>query len=244
MSTKNPDTINGIKLSTDGKSEQKQAIFITDLEEAMMIEHPVRLAIITILSKGIPDKITTKFIDPNSKVSTITTTPTHRHVLSVIEIVKVSQVHNDILNLTRNQVNHHLPKLVAMKFVHRYGTVTTGKRDTHYYRRAAKQYVVTMGTPYYNEKWLEQRESARLERTLKAFDIDLSKKEKTELSRLLTKSEIMKDNWRTKIANLARGDVTEPNITDMYHWLIDAYAMGSQEYLDIHQRIREILFQE
>ena len=111
-------------------------------------------------------------------------------------------------------------------------------------RRTAKQYVVTMGTPYYNEKWLEQRESARLEKTLKAFDIDLSAKDKTELARLLTKSEILKDNWRAKIANLARGDLTEPNIVDMYHWLIDAYAMGSQEYLDIHQKIRHILFRE
>ena len=239
-----PDTIRGIKLSADGKKEQLQAIFITDLEEAKIIEHPVRMAIITILSNGISDNVTTKFVDPNSKASTIITTPTQRHVLSVIEIVKVSQEHDNLLNLTRNQVNHHLPKLVTKKFVHRYGTVTTGKRKTHYYRRAAKQYVVTMGTPYYNEKWLEQRESERLERTLKAFDIELSTKEKTELARLLTKSEILKDNWRAKIANLARGDVTEPNVTDMYHWLIDAYAMGSQEYLDIHQRIREILFQE
>lgn len=239
-----PDTIVGIKLSPEGKKEQKQAIFITDLEEAKIIEHPVRMAIITILSKGIIDNITTKFVDSSSNASTITTSPTQRTILSVIEIVKVSKEYDDILNLTRNQVNHHLPKLVEKKFVHKYGTVTTGKRKTHYYRRAAKQYVVTMGTPYYNEKWLEQRESERLERTLRAFDIDLSKKEKMELTRLLTKSEILKDNWRAKIANLTRGDLTEPNITDMYHWLIDAYAMGSQEYLDIHQRIREILFRE
>lgn len=239
-----PDTIVGIKLSAEGKKDQKQAIFITDLDEAKIIEHPVRLAIIKILDKGISDNITAKFVDPNSNATTVTTTPTQRNIMSVIEIVKVSKEHDDILNLTRNQVNHHIPKLVEKNFVHKYGTVTTGKRITHYYRRAAKQYVVTMETPYYNKKWLEQRESARLERTLNAFDIILTTKEKIELAKLLTKSELLKDNWRAKIANLARGDVTEPNITDMYHWLIDAYAMGSQEYLDIHQRIREILFQE
>jgi DNA-binding transcriptional ArsR family regulator len=239
-----PDTLVGIKLTTDGKKPQKQAIFITDLEEAKIIEHPVRMAIIAILNKGIMDNITTKFVDPTSNASTVTTTPTQRNILSVIEIVKVSKEHDDILTLTRNQVNHHLSKLVEKKFVHRYGTVTTGKRITHYYRRAAKQYVVTMETPYYNKKWLEQRESARLEQTLNAFDINLTKKEKSELAKLLTRSELLKDNWRSKIADLARGDVTEPNITDMYHWLIDAYAMGSQEYLDIHRRIREILFQE
>jgi len=239
-----PDTIIGIELSLEGKKGQKEAIFITDLEDAKVIEHPVRMAIIKILDRGIDDTITAKYIDPNSHATTVTTTPTRRNVLSVIEIVKVSRENDDILTLTRNKVNHHLPKLVSKEYVHLYGTVITGKRKTYYYRRAAKQYVVTMETPYYNKKWLEQRETERLERTLRAFDIDISKKEKIELARLLTKSELLKDNWREKIANLARGDVTEPNITDMYHWLIDAYAMGSQEYLDIHRRIREILFQE
>ncbi|TFH05259.1 MAG: hypothetical protein E4H14_13090 [Candidatus Thorarchaeota archaeon] len=156
--------------------------------------------------------------------------------------MKLSKFHDDIDNLTRNQVNHHLPKMLELKFVHRYVTVTTGKRKTHYYRRTAMQFVVTMGTPYYDEKWLERRESERMERTLAAFDIDLTQKDKTDLAFLLTKSEILKDKWRAKIAHLARGDVTEPNIVDMYHWLIDAYAMGSQEYLDIHQKIRDILF--
>jgi hypothetical protein len=99
-----------------------------------------------------------------------------------------------------------------------------------------------MGTPYYDEKWLERRESERMERTLAAFDIDLTQKDKTDLAFLLTKSEILKDMWRAKIAHLVRGDVTEPNIVDMYHWLIDTYAMGSQEYLNIHQKIRDILF--
>jgi hypothetical protein len=244
MAVEYPDTIVGIKLSPEGKKEQKQAIFITDLEEAKIIEPPVRMAIIAILKKGMPDYITTKYVDPESNATTVTTTPTQRNILSVIEIVKVSKEHDDIQSLTRNQVNHHLPKLVKKNYVHRYGTVITGKRITHYYRRTAKQYVVTMETPYYNKKWLEQRESTRLERTLASFDINITKKEKAELAKLLTRSELLKDNWRAKIAHLARGDVTEPNITDMYHWLIDAYAMGSKEYLEIHQRIREILFQE
>jgi hypothetical protein len=239
-----PDTIRDIELTEQGKKEQKQAIFITDLDNAKIIEHPVRMAIIRILDRGITDTITTKHVDKATLASTITTTPTQRFALSVIEIVKVSKLHDDILTLTRNKVNHHLPKLVSKQYVHIYGTVTTGKRTTQYFRRAAKQYIVTMETPYYSKKWLEQRETARLERTLRAFDIKLTDDEKSELASLLTKSELLKDNWRAKIADLARGDVTEPNITDMYHWLIDAYAMGSQEYLDIHLRIREILFQE
>lgn len=244
MAVEIPDTICEIKLSAAGKKDQQEAIFITDLEEAKIIEHPVRMAIITILSRGIPDIVTAKSLDPISKVSTKTETPTQRFVLSVIEIVKMSVKYDDIDKLTRNQVNHHLPKLLKSKIVHKYGTVITGKRKTQFYRRTAKQFVVTMATPYYDEKWLERRESERMERTLAAFDIDLSNKEKADLAFLLTKSELLKDKWRAKIADLARGDVTEPNIIGMYHWLIDAYAMGSQEYLDIHQKIRDILFRE
>lgn len=239
-----PDTVAGINLSAEGKKELKSAMFITDLDEAKVIEHPMRMAIITILSRGIPDTITVKSVDQLSKVSTVTETPTKRYVLSVNEIVKLSKFHDDIEDLTRNQVNHHLPKLLNSKFVHKYGKVKTGKRITQFYRRAALQFVVTMGTPYYNEKWLERRESQRLDRTLEAFDIDISDKERTDLAFLLTKSEILKDNWRAKIADMARGDLTDPKIVDMYHWLIDAYAMGSQEYLDIHQKIRDILFRE
>ncbi|MGY5881339.1 MAG: hypothetical protein RTV31_13890 [Candidatus Thorarchaeota archaeon] len=238
------DTIAGIKLSADGKKQQKQAVFFTELEDATVIEHPVRLAILQILSKGIPDSVTTKSVDPITHISTITTKPIQRSVLSVNEIVKISKEDEEFSVLTRNQVNHHLPIMLKLKIVHKYGTVTNGKRKTQYYRRTAKQYVVTMATPYYDEKWLERRESERMERTLRAFDIELSNKDKTDLAFLLTKSELLKDKWRTKIAKLARGDVTEPNLTDMYHWLIDAYAMGSQEYLDIHQRIRKILFRE
>jgi len=239
-----PDTFTGIKLTTEGKKKVNEAMFITDLDEAKVIEHPVRLAILRILSKGIQDTTTQRSIDPYSKVSTIVQTPTQRYALSVIEIVKLSNIHDDISVLTRNQVNHHLPKMLKLKIIHRYGTVMTGKRKTHYYRRAVNQIVVTMATPYYDETWLERRESERMERTLKAFDLDLSDKDKTDLAFLLTKSELLKDKWRAKIAKLARGDVAEPDITDMYHWLIDAYAMGSQEYLDIHQKIRDILFRE
>lgn len=242
MTGETPDTIVGIKLSADGKKQQKQAVFFTELEEATAIEHPVRLTILQILSKGIPDSVTTKVVDPVTYVSTVTTKPVQRSVLSVNEIVKVSQDSDEFTDLTRNQVNHHLPIMMKLKIVHKYGIVINGKRKTQYYRRTAKQYVVTMATPYYDEKWLERRESERMERTLRAFDLELSDKDKADLAYLLTKSELLKDKWRAKIANLARGDVTDPNITDMYHWLLDAYAMGSQEYLDIHQKIRDILF--
>jgi hypothetical protein len=244
MELEMPDTLTGIKLTAAGKSDQKQVIFITDLDIATELEHPVRMAIIKILSRGISDKITVKSVDAKTRTTTTTEKPVQRNALTVIEIVKLSEAHDDIETLTRNQINHHIPKMVKLGFVHKFGTLTTGKRKTNYYRRSAKQFVVTMGTPYYSEEWLERRETERLERTLRAFDIELNSKEKADLAYLLTKSELLKDKWRAKIADLAKGDLTDPKMVDMYHWLIDAYAMGNQEYLDIHQKIRDLLFRE
>ncbi|MFX1563800.1 MAG: hypothetical protein ACFFDP_10910, partial [Promethearchaeota archaeon] len=59
---------------------------------------------------------------------------------------------------------------------------------------------------------------------------------------LLTKSESLKDSWRGIIANLVRADVINPEVVNMYHWLLDAYAMGNDEYIEIWRRIRQILF--
>ncbi|TFH05260.1 MAG: hypothetical protein E4H14_13095 [Candidatus Thorarchaeota archaeon] len=76
-----PDTIAGIQLSAEGKKEMKSAMFITNLDDAKVIEHPVRMAIIRVLRRGIPDTITIKSVDPVSKASTMTETPTKRFAL-------------------------------------------------------------------------------------------------------------------------------------------------------------------
>ncbi|MHA1908337.1 MAG: hypothetical protein ACW98Y_13645 [Candidatus Thorarchaeota archaeon] len=242
MSAQIGDSIAGIKITKQGKREQKQAIFLTDPQKALELDSPVRRAIIQIFSRGIPDRITVESRNPDTKEKTIERIPITRDILSVTEIVKMSDEYLDLPVLTRNQVNHHLPHMLREGFLIHFGTLRTGKRSTDYYRRVAKQYVVTMETPNLGADFLRIRESQKLDRSLGHFNIKLSKKEIDELIEIRVKLELMQDKWRTKIANLIQDDVTDPDIVDTYHWMIEAYAIGSDGYLKLFRRFREILF--
>jgi len=238
------DSIADIELSKDAGAAQQQAMFITDLHTATEFEHPVRIAILTIIRQGIPDTSTTESANERSGERVIFRKPVTRNALSVNEIVKMSKEDPNVQALTRNMVNHHLRRMVEMGFVRSYGTLRTGKRTTNYYQRVAKQYVVTMETPHFGPEFLLSRETLRTDRTLQAFKIDLSEAEKKELVDLLVKGELLKDEWRKNIAALVRDDVTEPEVVNMYHWLLNVYASGSKGYMQLFHRIRELLFRE
>jgi len=238
------NSIADIDLSEDAEAVQRQAMFITNLNTATEFEHPVRIAILTIMRQGVPDTSTTESVDERTGERIIVRKPVTRNALSVNEIVNMSKKHANVQGLTRNMVNHHLRRMVEMGFVRRYGTLRTGKRTTDYYQRVAKQYVVTMETPHFGSEFLLSREALRMDRTLQTFKIDLGESEKKELVDLLVKGELLKDKWRKDIAALVRDDVTEPEVVNMYHWLLDVYATGSKEYMQFFSRIREILFKE
>jgi len=238
------DSIVDIELSEDAEATQRQAMFITDLNTATEFEHPVRIAILTIMRHGIPDTSTTESVDERTGERIIVRKPVIRNALSVNEIVNMSKEHADVQELTRNMVNYHLPRMVEIGFVRRYGTLRTGKRTTDYYQRVAKQFVVTMETPHFGSEFLLTQETLRIDRTLQTFRIDLDESEKKELVDLLVKCELLKDKWRKDIAALVRDDVTEPEVVNMYHWLLDAYATGSKEYMQLFSQIREILFKD
>lgn len=238
------DSIADIELNRDAEATQRQAMFITDLNTATEFEHPVRIAILTILRQGIPDTSTTESVDERTGERITVRKPLTRNALSVNEIVNLSKGNVDAQELTRNMVNHHLRRMVEMGFVRRYGTLRTGKRITDYYQRVAKQYVLTMETPHFGSEFLLTRETQRIDRTLRTFKIDLGESEKKELADLLVKGELLKDKWRRDIAALVRDDVTEPEVANMYHWLLDVYATGSKEYMQFFSRIREILFKD
>ncbi|MHA2380620.1 MAG: hypothetical protein ACXADS_15195 [Candidatus Thorarchaeota archaeon] len=238
------DSIVDIELSENAEAAQQEAMFITDLSTATEFEHPARIAILTIMRRGIPDTSTTESVDERTRERVIIQKPITRNALSVREIVNISKEYADIERLTRNVVNHHLPRMVEMGFVRRYGKLRTGKRTTDYYQRVAKQYVLTMETPHFGAEFLLTRETLRIDRTLQTFKIDLDESEKKELIDLLVKCELLKDKWRKDIAALIRDDITEPEVVNMYHWLLDAYATGSKEYIQLFNRIREILFKD
>ncbi|MGY5873615.1 MAG: hypothetical protein RTV72_15305 [Candidatus Thorarchaeota archaeon] len=243
MTARLPHSISEIILTKEGRRQQSGAIFITDLQLATEYEQEPRLTISRIMGMGIPDYIVEISIDKKTGVRTTTEVPTTRMAFSVSEIVELSKVYDEFEEITRNQVNHHIRKLEELGFVHKYGTLWVGKRAIDYYRRSSKYVVVTMETPYYDRDFLLDREGKRMEETLGVFDIKLKAREKREVVKLLTKSELLKDSWRGMISDLVREDVTNPEVVSMYHWLLDAYAMGNDEYIEIWRRIREILFE-
>ncbi len=242
MNTELPDSISKIVLTDEGCRPQRGAIFITDIQLASEYEQGPRIVIAKILGLGVSDFIIETVVDDKTGVRTITEIPTTRYAMSVSEIVKASQESDDFSNLTRNQVHHHIRKMEELGFIHKYGTLWIGKRGIDYYRRSSKYIVVTMATPHFDEAFLLDREGKRLEKTLDVFNIKLNVNEKKQIVKLLTRSEILKDNWRGMISNLAREDVTNPEVVSMYYWLLDAYAMGDDEYVEIWRSIREILF--
>jgi hypothetical protein len=237
-----PESISEIELTEQGKQHQRGAIFITDVQVASEFEQEPRLSISQILGRGIPDLVVEASVDDKTGVRTIREIPTTRYALSVSEIVELSKNHQDLQEVTRNQVNHHLRKLVELGFVHKYGTLWVGRRAIDYYRRSSKYVVITMATPHFGEDFLLDREARRMDQTLSVFDIKLDSDARREVVGLLAKSELLKDSWRGKIADLARADVTDPEVVNMYHWLLDAYAVGNDEYVEIWRRIRQVLF--
>jgi hypothetical protein len=237
-----PSSIMGISLTPEGTQPQAEVTFITDYQTATEYEEEARLTISRALRRGVPDLLVETTVDDTTGVRTIRETPIVRDALTVSEIVNVCRAHGDLPELTRNQVNHHLHRMMDFGFVHKYGTLWVGKRAIDYYRRSSKVIVITMETPSLGEEYLLDREGKRLEKTLGAFNIELRSGAKKEVVALLAKNEMLKDRWRAIIAGLVRKDVTDPEVVNMYHWLLDAYAMGSDEYISIWRRIRRILF--
>ncbi|UCD97237.1 MAG: hypothetical protein JSV35_04125, partial [Candidatus Bathyarchaeota archaeon] len=76
------DSIADIELSKDAEAAQQQAMFITDLNVTTEFEHPVRIAILTIMRQGIPDTSTTESVDEHSGDRIIVRKPVTRNALS------------------------------------------------------------------------------------------------------------------------------------------------------------------
>ena len=244
MNAQLPKSISEIKVTKKGKEPQDGAIFITDIQLATEFEQEPRLTISQILGRGTSDFIVEASVDEQTGVRTTMEIPTTRYAMSVSEIVEMSKKHKDLQSVTRNQVNHHIRRMEELGFIHKYGTLWVGKRAIDYYRRSSKFVVVTMETPYFDRDFLLDREGKRMDKTLGVFNIKLNARARKEVVKLLTKSELLKDSWRGMIADLVRDDVTNPEVVNMYHWLLDAYAMGNAEYIEIWRKIRMIIFGE
>jgi len=236
------DSLAGIVLTKEGKTPQKEIVFVTDEERASVLDEPVRLHILQVLRNGIEDTITSEKKDENGD-TIIRVRDVKRNALSVLEIVKLStDCCGPDVEISKNQVYHHLPKLEEEGYVTKYGTVTTGKRTTDYWRRTSKGFVLTKGEWVGGSGTLAKKMTPFVEKMLETFDLKVSEKEGKELIELMTKKTVKQAEWRTKIAELVKGDVADKMVLEQYNTLVDYYAMGSKEYVDIIMRIRKILF--
>ena len=239
------DSLEGIVLTKEGKEPQKELVFVTSDERAEVLDEPVRYNILQTLRKGIEDTVTTKTVDADTGDTIIRQRVVTRDALSVVEIVKMSPkccIEGE--EITKNQVYHHLPKLIEHGYVIKYGTTTTGKRSTDYYRRTAKGFMLTTGAWGTEEKRIREKLEGFTDKMLETFNLKISKDKREELVNLSVKRAQMQHRWRTKIAEMVNLDIATKETLAMYEMLLDYYSVGFEEYMETIQRIREILFPE
>jgi DNA-binding transcriptional ArsR family regulator len=239
------DSLKGIKVESEGKKPQKEIVFITNEETAEILDDIVRYNILQTLRKGIEDTLTTETVDEETGDRIIRQKVVRRNILSVMEIVELSpKCCAEAESISKNQVYHHLPKLIEHGYVIKYGTIKKGKRSTDYYRRTAKGFLLTTGAWGTEEKRIREKLDGFLDKMLETFNIKVTKEKREELLELSVKRAQMQHKWRTKIAEMVNLDIASKETLSMYEMMLDYYSVGSEEYMDIIHKIREILFPE
>jgi hypothetical protein len=238
------DALTGIKAPEETSrfpDPMNEIVFVNDPEKAEILDEQVRYMIIQVLRRGIDDTCTTRDVDKETGERIIRQRDVKRHALSVVEIVKLSETYDDIENITKNQVYHHLPKLIEGGYVVKFGTVTTGKRTTDYYRRTAKGFVVTVGEFVLDKKMMKKKIGHYINMYTKVFDIELSDDDRKELADLMIESMRVEHEGRAKIGQLIKGDVADKKVLSLYEDLVKLYAMGDDDWSKIQRRVRAIL---
>lgn len=238
------DALTGIEAPEEtGKFPEpiNEIVFVNDPVRAEILDEQVRYMIIQVLRRGVDDTCTTRDVDSETGERIIRQRDVKRHAMSVVEIVKMSETYDDIDNITKNQVYHHLPKLIEGGYVVKFGTVTTGKRTTDYYRRTAKGFVLTVGDFVLDKKMMKKKTGHYVEMYTKVFDINLSDNDKKELADLMLESMRVEHQGRSKIGQLIKGDVADKKVLSLYEDLVRLYAIGNDDWFKIQKRIREII---
>ena len=238
------DTLEGIKLTPEARKPIGEYEFVSDKERAKELDDTARLTILQILRRGIDDIKTTKSKDPETGDTIIRQREVKRTALSVVEIVKMSKEHKEMEEITKNQVYHHLPKLIDAGYIIELGKVVTGKRETHYYRRTAKGFVLVTGFSGADEKLLLKKSKDYNDEMLKIFDIKLTEKQKDELNNLKLQVYKKEVEGRAEVAKLIRSDVADKHVLNMFEFLVTMHAMASEEYIDLHRKMRDILLHD
>lgn len=245
-----PDTFTEAGVEFVTTKEAKVAVtdiaFVRKPERAAELDDTVRVNILQILREGVPDKITTTTKDDVSGDTIIRQRDVTRHALSVVEIVKMSIECEGCDEVTKNQVYHHLPKLIEHGFVIKFGTATKGKRTTDYYRRTSMGFVVTTGvrSSDVSVSVAKKKSVKYVDKLIQTFDLKLSEDEKTELAKLWVELYLSQQAGRLEVLKLLKRDVADKHVLELYETLVQVFSLGSDESVRIYRRIRELIFSE
>lgn len=238
------DTLKGIVLTEEAKKGVKEIEFITDKERAKELDDPVRIHILRILKDGIEDTLTIESVDEETGDRIIRQRIVRRYALSVVEIVKLSKESEDMKEITKNQVYHHLPKLIEHGFVIKYGTVQKGERKTNYYRRTAEGFIVTTGVLTVDKSIIRKMVERFTHRLCGTFNLNIDDKDKVEIRRLLTELYLSQINSRKAIGKIIIRDIANREVLNMYELLVEIHSLGNPKTSAAYKRLREILFPE
>ena len=106
------DAIKGIVLENKTHRPVKRVEFLHKKDRVSAMHHPARLQILQILREGIDDTVTTETFDEDTRERVIRQLVVKRNILSVNEIIKISNENNGFEPLTKNQIYHHMPEMI------------------------------------------------------------------------------------------------------------------------------------
>lgn len=233
-----------VTMYPEAEKPMKEVVFITDPKLGAELDDSVRIHILHILRAGIDDTLTTESRDEETGDKIIRQREVKRHALSVIEIVKQSKESKKMEEITKNQVYHHLPKLVEHGFIIKFATVKRGERETTYYKRTSKGFVITSGVLATDKKMAKAKIEGFVERMCTVFALDLNEEQIAEFNELWVELYMAHAESRSKIGKLVKADVADKEVLKMYDTLVEIHSSGTPKVQEIYRKLRKILFSE
>ncbi|UCE09403.1 MAG: hypothetical protein JSW61_10560 [Candidatus Thorarchaeota archaeon] len=246
MSDELQDTFTREDIEFEMTEEAKRVVtdveFVRDPKRAAELDDTVRVQILKVLREGIDDTITSESRDEVTGDRIIRQREVKRHALSVVEIVKLSPECVGCDEITKNQVYHHLPKLIDAGYVIKFGTVTKGNRTTDYYRRTSKGFVVTTSHLGAEGKAARRKLTTYVDDMSRSFNLGLTEEQKKEVVDLWVELNALQAQGREKVVSRIRGDVADKQVLKQYDTLVELYSFGNDRVVEVFRKLRSIVF--
>ena len=237
------NSLKGIILTEEAKKPQRELWIVFDEKKAQILNDLVRIQILALFREGIEDIIRTEEYNRETNEKIIREKQEKRHCLSVSDIVKLSSRDDKTEKLTRNQVYHHLPKLIEGGYIIDYGTITKGKRETTYFQRTAKSVIIAAGNLIEaDNEHISNESKEAIKEYFPFIKKAFTKDEEEKLSKLFAEAYSLQLKMITEFSKQINEDITSPKEIEILQNLLEIYSIGNPDYLAIQQRMHKILF--